>query len=111
MDNKLEDQFLIIQYLNEKEFSEFTEMNSDKKKTYSETNGMKTQMTDTKALVEQVLVQDKNSYLDRMDSTRAQDTSTAVQAKNKAPILEGRNNNTIGGMWNMKHYISSSKFY
>ena len=48
---------------------------------------------------------------DKKYSTKDQDQTTLVPDTNKAPPLEGGNSKTIGGMWNLKHDISSPKFY
>ena len=34
-----------------------------------------------------------------------------VPANKRAPLLEGGNSKEIGGMWTLKHEISSPKFY
>ena len=45
------------------------------------------------------------------DSQKSQDPNTVVPDKNKAPPLEGVHSTKIGGIWNLKHEISSPKFY
>ena len=46
-----------------------------------------------------------------MNSRKSQDTDTLVFSKNKDTPSEGRNSMKIGGMWTLKHEISSPKFY
>ena len=43
--------------------------------------------------------------------TKAQDPEIVVLNKNKDPPLEDVHYMTIGGVWNIKHDISSPKFY
>ena len=45
------------------------------------------------------------------DSPTHQDPTTAFQANMRAPPLEGGHSTKIGGMWTLKHEISSPKFY
>ena len=52
-----------------------------------------------------------NSSLYKKDPTKSQDPNTVVLANKKAPPLEGGNYKNIGGMWTIKHDISSQKFY
>ena len=48
---------------------------------------------------------------DSKNSPKAQDTNTVVLYYKKDPPLEGGHYKKIGGMWNLKHEISSPKFY
>ena len=48
---------------------------------------------------------------DRKYSPKTQDPNTVVLDNKKASSLEGGHSKTIGGMWTLKHEISSPKFY
>ena len=45
------------------------------------------------------------------DSQKSQDTTTTALTNKRATPLEGGNSMNIGGMWTLKHGISSPKFY
>ena len=45
------------------------------------------------------------------DSPKAQDTTTVVPANRRAPPLDGGHSTKNGGMWTLKHDISSPKLY
>ena len=55
--------------------------------------------------------QNSNSYPDNMDSPNYQDPTNLVQVKNKDKPLEVGHYMKIGGMWTLKHEISSPKLY
>ena len=42
---------------------------------------------------------------------KPQDFGTVVHTNRKVPLLQGRHYQKIRGMWNLKHEISSPKFY
>ena len=48
---------------------------------------------------------------DKKDSSKAQDPTTVVPAKKKAPPLEGGNSMKNDGMWTLKNEINSPKLY
>ena len=48
---------------------------------------------------------------DHMDSPKAWYPTNTILDNKKAPTLEGGYYKKIGGMWNIKHEISSPKFY
>ena len=48
---------------------------------------------------------------DRKYSPKTQDSNFVVLDNKKASSLEGGNYTKIGGMWTLKHEISSPKFY
>ena len=56
-------------------------------------------------------IQVSNSLPYKMDSPKAQDTTTVFLANKKSPPFEGAHYTKIGGMWTLKHGISSLKFY
>ena len=45
------------------------------------------------------------------DTTSPPDPNTTVQTNRRAPPLEGYHSENIGGMWTLKHEISSPRFY
>ena len=47
---------------------------------------------------------------EKKDSPKAQDTTTLVLANKRVPPLEGGNFTKIGGMWTLKHDISSLNY-
>ena len=51
------------------------------------------------------------SLSDQKYSPKDQDPTTVVPVKNRDPPLECENSTEIGGMWDLKHDISLSKFY
>ena len=55
--------------------------------------------------------QNSNSCPDKMDPPKFQYTATGLLSKNKYPPLESGNSTKIGGVWNLKHEISSTKLY
>ena len=48
---------------------------------------------------------------DKKGSPKDQYPTTVVPAKKRAPPLKGGHSTKIGGMWTLKHEISSPKFY
>ena len=48
---------------------------------------------------------------DYKDSPKAYSPITVVQANKKATLLNRGHSTKIGGMWTLKHEISSTKFY
>ena len=46
-----------------------------------------------------------------MVSIKSQDTDTVVMDNNNTPLLEGGHFIKNNSMWNLKHKISSPKFY
>ena len=45
------------------------------------------------------------------DTSNPPDPTTTVQTNRRAPPLEGGISENIGGMWTLKHEISSPRFY
>ena len=45
------------------------------------------------------------------DTATPPDPTTTVQTNRRAPPLEGEISENIGGMWTLKHEISSPRFY
>ena len=45
------------------------------------------------------------------DTSTPPDRTTVVPANRRDPPLEGEHSTKIGGMWTLKHEISSPKFY
>ena len=103
MDNKSYEQFLIIQA----KFYAYKQ----------ETNEKLTQITeDPKVLTETFtsMIDQTNNYKlspAHKDTSNSTKPTTVVPSKRRAPPLDGGHYTKIGGMWNLKHDISSPKFY
>ena len=100
MDNKSDFQLLIIQATIE---SNKQDSNEKTKKLTADLTGMIASMMD------QINMSKYSPY--KKDSPKAQDTTTMVLDNKKSPPLEGGHSTKIGGMWTLKHEISSPKFY
>ena len=48
---------------------------------------------------------------DQKFSKKSQDPNIVVPANKRAMLLPGEHSTKIGGMWNLKHDIRSTKFY
>ena len=48
---------------------------------------------------------------DHKYSPKARDSTTMVPDNKRDPPLDGRHSTKIGGMWTLKHEISSPKFF
>ena len=68
-------------------------------------------LDEIKTFLKKVLVQNQTSLQDNMDSRKVQDTEIVVPANKNAPPLEDSHSKKIGGMWTLKHEISSTQFY
>ena len=88
-------------------FDENTQASDEKLKTYESKLDKLTEMT--KNMMDHN--QNSDSSLDNMGSPKSQDPNSVVPYNKKSPPLEGGDSAKIGGMWNLKHEISSSKFY
>ena len=103
MDTKSDDQFLAIE-------ANKQEADNNHKET---TENIK-QITETR---NQVLaeIKDKNNISKsspaHKDTLTPLDPTTTVQTNRRAPPLEGGISENIGGMWTLKHEISSPRFY
>ena len=63
----------------------------------------------TTFMMDQTNIQKSSSA--QKDTTTTPDPTTTVQTNRKAPPLEGGISDKIGGMWTLKHNISSPSFY
>ena len=100
MDNKSDDQLLI----REDNIESNSQYYDDKaKKTTEELTPM------VASMIDQIKI--SKSPPENKDSPKDQNTTTVVLANKKAPPLEGGYSRRIGGMWNIKHEISSPKPY
>ena len=100
MDNNSDDQLLIM-----KSTIDSKSQDSDEK--------MKNITEDLTAMIASMMDQIKmpKSSPDKKDTPKDQDPTTVVPANKKSPQLEGGHSTKIGGIWNLKHEISSPKFY
>ena len=97
MENKSEDKFTImLKYYKQETDEKLTKLSDDLKKKFS-------------VLSDQI---NKSNQINTMSSSPTPpDPTTMVPANRRAPSLEGGNSTKIGGMWTLKHDISSPKFY
>ena len=74
---------------------------------------MKNLTEDLSAMIASMMdqIQISKSSTDKKDSPKAWDPTTVVTTKNNSPPLEGGHSTKNGGMWTLKHDISSPKFY
>ena len=100
MDNKSDYQLLIMQDTIEEKRQDYDE------KTKNTTEDLTSMIT---SMVDQIKI--SKSSPEKRDSSKAQDTTTMVLDNNRAPPLEGVHSTKNGGMWTLKHEISSPKFY
>ena len=107
MDTKSGDQFLAIEATIESNKQEAD-------KNHNKTTENIKQLTETLNKVLKGLT-DKNNIQKsspaQKDTTTPPDPTTTVQTNRKDPPLEGGNSENIGGMWTLKHEISSPRFY
>ena len=111
MGNKLKYQVVIIQALNEKVSSEFTNMRSNMKKRDYGSTKIRSDINGIKTIFTHIMSQKHHSYRDDMDSPKSLDHSTAFPSNNKAAPLEGVHYTKLGSMCTLKHDIRSPKFY
>ena len=113
MDTKTGDQFLAIEATIEtnKQESDNNHKKTDEKLTLLTENQKET--NEKLALLLTAINKNKiyKSYPAQKDTTTPPDPTTTVQTNRKAPPLEGVISENIGGMWNLKHEISSQRFY
>ena len=100
MDNKSDDQLLIIQ------------ANIEANRKYPE-DKMKNLIEYLTGMIASMMGQIKFSKSSpyNKDSPKAQYPTTVVLSNKKVPPLEGGHYTQIGGMWNVKHEIRSPKLY
>ena len=100
MDNKSDAKLIIMQATIESNMQD-----SDEK--------TKNLIQDLTGMITSIIYQIKfsKSSPDKKDSPKAHDYTTMFPSNKKAPPLEGGHSTKIGGMWNFKHEISSTKLY
>ena len=107
MDTKSDGQFLAIEAN-----IEVNKQEADK--NHNETTENIKKLTETLNKVLKGL-KDKNNISKsspaQKDTMTPPDPTTTVQTNRKAPPLEGDHSENIGGMWTLKHEISSPRFY
>ena len=114
MNTKSDDQFLAIEATTEANKQEADKNKQEADKNHKETTENIKQLTET---LNQVLAEmkDKNniskSSPSQKDTSTLPDPTNAVQTNRRAPLLEGGISENIGGMWTLRHEISSPKFY
>ena len=111
MKKKLDYQLLIIKACIDGNKQAVEETKKTLKKYESEFTKINTEFTNIKTTISQLLVQNQHSSLDKVDSLKSQYQDTVVQANKKSPPLEDGKSMNIGGMWTIKHEISSPKLY
>ena len=100
MENKSGDQFILMK----------EEIENNKQEMKAEMKDIKeTLKTFTTSMMDQTnILKASPSHKDK--STPLEPTTT-VQTNRRAPPLEGGISENIGGMWTLKHEISSPRFY
>ena len=110
MDNKSDEQFLVIQSkidANKQETGE-KQMNNNKKLTQI-TEYLKVFTETITYMMDQTNI--SKFSLARKDTSNHPDPITTVPANRRAPQLDGGHSTKIGGMWTLKHEIISPKFH
>ena len=110
MDNKSDEQFLIIQATIE---SNRQETDEKQMKTYEKLRKTTEDQNVLTATITSMTDQTNNSKLSpyQKDTSNDLEPTTVVPANRRDPPLDGGHSTKIGGMWNIKHEISSPKFY
>ena len=108
MENKNEEQFILMKEEIENNKQEYKYEMKDMKETLTtlmmdQTNKLTIFMKDHTNI--------SKSSPAQKDTTTPPDPTTTVQTNRRAPPLEGGHSENIGGMWNLKHEISSPIFY
>ena len=100
MEDKYEEQVIIM----------IEEIENNKQEMKSEMKDIKeTLKTFTAFMMDQINI--SKSSPAQKDTSTPPDPTTTVQTNRRAPPLEGGISENIGGMWTLKHEISSPKFY
>ena len=112
MDTKSDDQFIAI----EARLGATIEANKqDSDQKHNETNENIKQLAETLNTFLLKGQPDQNNISKsspaQKDTTTPPDPITTVQTNKRAPPLEGGISKNIGGMWTLKHDISSPRFY
>ena len=108
MVTKLEDQVLIMKYLNDKIDCDFTNIKSDTNKRYYEFSEIKSDINEINIFTQ--IMSQKHHYSPlNTDSLKYQDPDSVLHNNNKYLPLEGGNYMKNGDMWNIKHDINSPK--
>ena len=114
MDTKYDEQFLAIESTIEDNKQEADKNKQEDDNNHKETTENIKQLTEA---LNQVFAEmkDKNniskSSPDQKDTSTTPEPTTTVQTNRRALSLEGGNSENIGGMWTLKHEISSPRFY
>ena len=111
MDNKYDEQFIIMQAKIEtnKQYMKTNKQDSDEK-MMKLTEYFKAMLTSTIVSMMDHINMLKYSPTQSY-SPKPQDPTTAILDNRRYPPLEGGHSTKIGGMWNLKHEISSPKLY
>ena len=107
MDTKYNDQFIAIE-------ANIEANKQDVDKKHNEVTESIKQLTETLNKVLKGQPDQNNiskSSAAQKDTTTPPDPTTTVQTNRKASTLEGEISENIGGMWTLKHEISSPRFY
>ena len=107
MENNNEDQFILMK----------EEIENNKQDIKAEMKDVKENIKDIKEthkcfatfMMDQTNI--SKSSPSQKDTSTPPDPITTVQTNRRAPSLEGGMSDKIGGMWTLKHEISSPRFY
>ena len=111
MDNKSEDLFiLMIEEIENNKQEMKAEMKDIKEEMEDEMKDIKeTPKTFATLMMNQTNI--SKSSLDQKDTSTPPEPATVVPTNRRDSPLEGGQSTKIGGMWTLKHVISSPKFY
>ena len=107
MDTKSDEQFLIIE-------STIEANNQEADKKQMNTDEKLIQIKENLQVLTAFMMYQTNiskSSPTQKDTSTPPDPTTVVPTNRRDPPLEGLRSTKIGGMWTLKHYISSPKFY
>ena len=107
MENKNEDQFILMKEEIENNKQEFKAEMKDVKENIKDIK--ETLKTFATFMMDQTNIS-KSSPVQK-DTSIPPDPTTTVQTNRRAPPFEGGISENIGGMWTLKHEISSPRFY
>ena len=107
----MDDQLLVIQNYIDTNKQATDELRKDCDDLKKKLNKHYSEFSNIKTFINKVLGNNQNSLTDNMDSHKSQDPTAVILDKNKSPPLEDGNSTKIGGMWTLKHDISSPKLF
>ena len=115
MNTKSDDQFIVIEAIIEANNQESDKNHKETAEKITLLTEHQNDNTETLKHILEEMKKDKNniskSSPSQKDTSTLPDPTNAVQTNRRAPLLEGGISENIGGMWTLRHEISSPKFY